>query len=89
MGTTITYNCGYPNRRYTTIVTASYFQLQPNRFDCAFSVTARSLYCTTSVTVVECTSVPEVPVTVIVYVPAGVPKFEPTFGNPLPAQPLR
>ena len=35
-----------------------------------------------------CTSVPEVAVTVIGYVPAGVPRFEPTFGNPPPEQPL-
>jgi hypothetical protein len=47
------------------------------------------LYCTINVTVVVCCTVPEVPVTVTGYVPAGVPVGEPTFGNPLPAQPLR
>ena len=46
------------------------------------------IYCTINVTVVVCCTVPEVPVTVTGYVPAGVPVFEPTFGKLLPAQPL-
>jgi hypothetical protein len=45
-------------------------------------------YCTTSVTVVVWTSVPEVPVTVTVKVPAGVLVLEPIRGNPPPEQPL-
>src|ERR1700735_267286 len=39
-------------------------------------------YCTTSLTVVVCVSVPDVPVTVMVELPAGVPVFEPAFGKP-------
>lgn len=63
----------------------------PFRKSCAllFSLPHQILYCTISVTVVVCTTLPEVAVTVTGKVPAGVPVFEPTLGNPLPAQPLR
>jgi len=51
--------------------------------------TRGDVYCTVSVTVVVCVKVPEVAVTVIVEVPAGVPAFCAWQPDANPARPIK